>query len=401
MELFVNSKFDFVRWRFHALALSLIVVAIGGILFFTRGLNVGIDFAGGATVVLRFQEEPPVAELRASVDNATIQRYGEAGENSVLVRIPVGEGERDYAGQVVENLDERLNAGVAGKLDLNLQGRAAIADLLRDADPDNRGSSPDAAAAYDAIAEKIIDRRSELGIFTDLSQATSVEGVSPAAATLLRERAALGRFNVLSQETVGPQVGEDLRIKAIWAIILATLAMGAYIAVRFDVKFGVAGIVALVHDSALALAFMLMINAEFAIITVAAFLMIIGYSINDSVVVYDRVRENVKKLRMREDFETVLNKSLNQTLSRTMLTGGSVMLVLLALIFLGGEVIHEFALLLLVGTIAGTYSTLFLVPLVVIAWNRRASSSKSAYGAADRRGESRVGEPAAANGRKR
>lgn len=398
MNLFVNSNFNFLRWRFRAIAFSVVFIAIGLSLLAIRGMNLGIDFAGGANVILRFQEEPPIADLRSIVASATIQQYGPPEDNSVLLRLPQAEEEGDYAGQVVTMLNQRLNEEAAGKLDLNFQGRAALADLLKSVDPDNRGSSPDALAAYDALAQRVIDRRSSLGIFTSIDQVTSVEGVSPAAAQVLRDEVALGQFNILNQETVGPQVGRELQQKAFWAIVLATLAMGAYIAVRFDVKFGVAAVICLAHDVFIALAFLGMIHGEFEIITVAAFLMVIGYSINDTVVVYDRVRENVRKLRMKEDFEGVLNRSLNQTLSRTILTGGSVILVLLCLIFWGGEVIHEFALLLLIGTLAGTYSTMTIVPAIVLAWNRRlASKSKSVYGAADRR-ETRVGEPATANG---
>ncbi|HVR42626.1 MAG TPA: protein translocase subunit SecF [Thermoanaerobaculia bacterium] len=400
MELFVNSKFNFLRWRYHALAFSLAFIAIGLGMLFTRGVNLGIDFAGGANVILRFQGPPPIAELRSIVEGSTIQQYGPPEDNAVLIRLPQTGVEGDYAGQVVALLNERLNEEGEGKLDLNFQGRAALADMLKEADPDGRGSSPAALAFYDELAQRVIDRRSDLGIFTDVDQVTSVEGVSPATARILRERTFLGAFNLLSQETVGPQVGRELQQKAMWAIILATLAMGAYIAVRFDFKFGIAAILSLVHDSMFALAFLGMINGQFEIITVAAFLMIIGYSINDTVVVYDRVRENVRKLRIRDDFESVINRSLNQTLSRTVLTGGSVMLVLLSLIFRGGEVIHEFALLLLVGTTAGMFSTLFVVPAIVLAWNRR-FRSKSAYGGGERRTESRVGEPATAGGRKR
>jgi preprotein translocase subunit SecF len=371
MDLFVNSKIDFLKWRYHAIAFSAIFLVIGFAVIAMRGVNFGIDFAGGANVILRFQENPPLSELRAIVSDATIQQYGRADEHSVLLRLPRAKQEGDYAGRVVTILNQRLNGDLQGKIDLNYQGRAALAELLQSADPDGRGNSPDAAAYYNTLAERVIRQRSERGIFTSIDQITGVEGVTPAAARLIRERVTLGRFNVLNQETVGPQVGRELQQKAIWAIVLATLAMGAYIAVRFDLKFGFAGVIILIHDSAMTLAFLAMINAEFEIITVAAFLMVIGYSINDTVVVYDRVRENVKKIRMRESFENVLNHSLNQTLSRTILTGGSVVLVLLSLIFLGGEVIKDFALLLLLGTIVGTYSTLFIVPAVVIAWENR------------------------------
>lgn len=370
MDLFVDSKIDFLRWRFHAIAFSVVFIAIGLALLFGRGMNLGIDFAGGANVILRFQEEPPIQDLRSIVSDATIQQYGPTEDHSVLLRLPQIQQEGDYAGQVVGNLNQRLNPEGNGKLDLNYQGRSALADLLKAEDPDNRGTSPDAMAHYEDLAQRVIARRSEIGIFTSMDQVTSVDGVSPAVAQLLGEQTFLGAFNVLNQETVGPQVGRELQQKALWAIILATLAMGAYIAVRFDFKFGVAAVLCLIHDTMFAIAFLGMIHGEFEIITVAAFLMIIGYSINDTVVIYDRVRENIRKSRAREDFAAVLNRSMNQTLSRTILTGGSVALVLLSLIFWGGEVTKEFALLLLIGTIAGTYSTLTVVPAIVLAWNR-------------------------------
>lgn len=381
MQIFVNPNYNILKWRWHWIAGSVLFILIGLGVMAARGVNLGIDFAGGASVILRFQEEPPIAELRSIVSDASIQQYGKREENSVLIRLPQTSEEGDYAGRVVTMLNQRLNSGAAGKLDLNFQGSAAIAEVLQAADPDGRGTSPDAIAHYRTVAENIIDRRSELGIFTSMDQVTGAEGVTPAAARVIRDRAVLGSFNLLSGETVGPAVGKELQQKAMWAIILSTLAMGAYIAVRFDLKFGVAGVLILIHDSLVALAFLAMINGEFEIITVAAFLMIIGYSINDTVVVYDRVRENVKKVRMRESFEDVLNHSLNQTLSRTILTGGSVMLVLLSLIFFGGEVIKEFALLLLVGTIAGTYSTLFIVPAIVIAWQKKLGRSSVPGGA--------------------
>ncbi|HEY0787082.1 MAG TPA: hypothetical protein VGE86_00460 [Thermoanaerobaculia bacterium] len=173
MEFFVNPKINFLKWRFHALAFSLTFIAIGAGLLATRGLNLGIDFAGGANVILRFQQAPPISQLRAIVADATIQQYGKAEENSVLIRLPQAKQEGDYAGRVLTMLNQRLNADLQGKLDLNFQGRSALADILLSVDPDRRGSSPDAVAYYQGLAEKIIDRRSELGIFTSMDQVTS------------------------------------------------------------------------------------------------------------------------------------------------------------------------------------------------------------------------------------
>ncbi len=370
MQIFVNTNYDFLKWRLRVTVLFLAIMAVGAAFLFSRGLNLGIDFSGGANVILRFTGPVPIGELRSSLPDATIQQYGPAEENRILIRLPQQQREGDYAGQIVTTLHESMNPESGSKHDLNYLGRDRLAGLLREADPDRRGTNAAAQQHYNDLASRIIEKRSELGIFTDVRQVTSTPGVTTATAAVLNERAFIGRFNLLSQETVGPQIGKELQSKAIWAIILATLAMGIYIAVRFDLRFGVAAIIGLIVDVAVTLAFVAMARLEFSLITVAAFLMIIGYSINDKVVIYDRVRENVRKSR-GEIYTAILNRSLNQTLSRTILTGGCVLLILLSLIFFGGAVIHDFAVLLFIGTVVGTITTLTVVPAVVIAWNRR------------------------------
>jgi len=384
MEIFVNPKYDFLKWRFHAIAITTLFILAGLAIFLTRGLNVGIDFAGGANVILRFQKAVPIEQLRSQLPNATIQSYGKSEDRSVLIRLPLQQQEGDYAGQAVTRLHNVFNPAGGSKVDLNFQGSGSLSELLKSQDPDLKGRGIAAEQHYARVGQAIIAKRSELGLFTDYGQVTSVPGLSTASARVLSGRSYLGQFNVLNQESVGPQVGRELQQKAIWAIVLSTLAMGLYIAIRFDLKFGVAGIICLVHDVLFAFAFLAMVRGEFSLITVAAFLMIIGYSINDTVVIYDRVRENVKKSRVREDFDTILNRSLNQTLSRTILTGGSVLLILLSLILFGGEVIHDFALLLFVGVIIGTISTLTVVPAVVLFWNKRLSRRQGTYGGGNR-----------------
>jgi len=370
MQIFVNANYDFVKYRFHAVVFSLIWVLIGAGLFLKNGINWGIDFAGGANVVLKFRDQVPLNRLRADLADATIQSYGKAEDRAVLIRLPRQKGEVDLAGQVVAKLNRDLNPEAAtGKLDLNFQGRDRLTDLLASVDPDNKGTRPDARAYYAAVAQNIINRRSEVGIFTSMQQVTSAPGDTVGIARVINERTFLGAFNVLNQETVGPQVGRELQQKAVWAVILSTLAMGAYLWMRFDLMFGVAAVVCIVHDVCVSLAFLGMINGEFSLNIVAALLLIVGYSINDTVVTYDRVRENRRKLKTRATLEEQLNLAMNQTLSRTILTSGSVVIVLIALILFGGKVIHEFALVLLVGVIAGTYSTVTIVPAVAIAWN--------------------------------
>ena len=372
MQIFVNTNYDFVRWRWHATLLSLLLIGAGVFVFLTRGIHLGIDFSGGANITLRFAQPPPLQELRAALPAAVIQQYGPAADNSVLIRLPRQQTEGDYAGQVVSNLHDTLNPEGAAKHDLNYHGSDRMAALLQEADPDKRGTNPAAVQHYQALANRIIDARSEIGVFSSMQQVSSVPGVTPAVASMLNERAFLGRFNLLSQETVGPQVGSELQQKAFWAIVLSTLAMAIYIAIRFEggLVFGGAALVRIIHDVAVAMAFLLFMRLEFSLNVVAALLTIVGYSINDTVVMYDRVRENKRRIKLPMTTAEHINKAINDTLSRTILTSATVLVVLLSLLAFGGEVIRGFAWILTIGVISGTYSTLFLVPAVVVAWDR-------------------------------
>jgi preprotein translocase subunit SecF len=384
MQIFVNSKYDFVKWRFYAVSFSVLFTLLGLAMFLKHGVNWGIDFAGGATITLRFKDPVPMDRLRADLTSASIQQYGKAEDHAVLIRLPELNKEVDYAGQVVAKLNADLNPQTTSKLDLNFHGRDRLTELLASADPEAKGSSPAARDYYKSVAQNIVTRRSELGIFTNMSQLTSAPGVTTRIAGFLNDKCFLGAFNVLDQETVGPQVGHDLQQKAILAVVLSTLAMGLYLWIRFDLMFGVSAIVCIVHDVLMSLAFLMIINGEFSLNIVAALLLIVGFSINDTVVMYDRVRENRRKLKARMNLEEQLNLAMNQTLSRTILTSGSVVIVLVALILFGGKVIHEFAWILLIGVLAGTYSTVTIVPAVAIAWNNMTGRKHDLAGPANR-----------------
>jgi preprotein translocase subunit SecF len=384
MQIFVNSKYDFVKWRFYAVSFSLLFMLLGLAMFFKHKVNWGIDFAGGATITLRFKDAVPMDRLRADLAVASIQQYGKAENNSVLIRLPELKKETDYAGQIVAKLNADLNPQTTTKLDLNYHGKDRLSELLFAADPDAKGTTAAARDYYRNIAQNIVTRRSELGVFTNMSQVTSAPGVTTRVAGFLNDKCFLGAFNLLNQETVGPQVGHDLQRKAILAVVLSTLAMGAYLWIRFDLMFGASAIVCIVHDVLMSLAFLMMINGEFSLNIVAALLLIVGFSINDTVVMYDRVRENRRKLKTRMTLEEQLNLAMNQTLSRTILTSGSVVIVLIALILFGGKVIHEFAWILLIGVLAGTYSTVTIVPAVAIAWNNMTGRKHDLSGPATR-----------------
>lgn len=173
-------------------------------------------------------------------------------------------------------------------------------------------------------------------------------------------------FEIRRVETVGPKVGKDLRKKALYAVLFSTLMMGAYIAFRFEPRLGIGAGVALLHDVLITAGALSLMNMEFDLTVVAALLSVVGFSVNDTVIICDRIRENMRKMR-RESLAEIINRSVNETLSRTVITTGTAVLVILALFFLGGEVIHTFAFALLVGFSVGTYSSIYIAsPFVLL-----------------------------------
>lgn len=177
-------------------------------------------------------------------------------------------------------------------------------------------------------------------------------------------------------EMVGPKVGKDLREKAILSIIYATIGIVLYISWRFEFKYALAAIIALIHDVLITMGAFSILDKEFTLVIVAAFLTIIGYSLNDTIVVFDRIRENLRR-RSKDPLDRIINRSINQTLSRTLLTSGTTLMVVLALFFLGGEIIHDFSFALLVGVIVGTYSSIFIASVTLVIWDTRVSARKA------------------------
>ena len=182
-------------------------------------------------------------------------------------------------------------------------------------------------------------------------------------------------FEVRRIESVGPKVGKELRQRGAWSVIAATIMMGVYIWVRFELRFGLGAVVALIHDVLVTIGALMIANYEFDLTIVAALLTVVGYSVNDTVIVCDRVRENMRKIK-RESLESIINTSINETLSRTIITTGTAILVLLALFILGGGVIRPFAFALLVGFFSGVYSTIFIASPVVLMWEKRPATKK-------------------------
>jgi preprotein translocase subunit SecF len=376
MEFLTDSKFDFMKYRgvFVWVSIALLVTAFVE-LFFLTGLNLGIDFAGGTQLTVRLRDEFEIQELRRTLEAAglpesQIQRYGSAEDREVLIKTPItGDSEEGSSAILIEAFNRDLNPDAGGKFDLNQRGKEALAALLFEADPDGRRITDEDAARehYDQAAAAILAERQNLALFESWEQVGRV--ADPAYLDVLQEKAFLGAFNVLSNENVGPQIGSELRTKGILAVTLSLIGMLLYIWYRFELRFGVGAVVAVFHDFLITLGLFAIINYEFNLSTIAAFLTLVGYSVNDTVVIFDRVRENLRRHR-RLPLVEIMNLSLNQTLSRTVLTSGTTLLVVSCLFFLGGEVIRGFAFVLLIGVIIGTYSSIFVASPFTLLWEK-------------------------------
>ncbi|HEV2845577.1 MAG TPA: protein translocase subunit SecF [Thermoanaerobaculia bacterium] len=374
MEFLRDTNYDFMKYRKFWVVVSLLLVGIAIFSVFFHGkLNIGVDFAGGTQIRLKFREQPDINRIRTvlagqGLGDATIQSAGDdEGANEVMIRTRLVEGKEEGSrDQVMAALDKAYNAGIAGKPDLNKVGAGAVAAVLAQANPDRVAG--DAAAHYDGVAKTILDKRKDLGLFKGWND-LSGPGVSPAVVSALQQRAALGTFALQAVENVGPQIGEELRRQGFWAVILSLIGMMVYIWIRFELRFGIGAIMACIHDVLVTLGLYAIAGFEFNLTTIAAFLTLIGYSVNDTVVIFDRVRENMRKTRRKPMIE-ILNDSINQTLSRTILTGGSTLLALAALLVWGGDVIRGFAFVMFVGILVGTYSSIYVASPFTLLWEQ-------------------------------
>ncbi len=313
MRIIQNPNFNFIRWRWHAIVLSLLIVVGGVATAISRGgLPLGVDFSGGTLIVVKFAQpttEETVRQALGSVgDQASVQRYGSVQDQSYLIRLPVMEG-----------MEAEANLNLASE---------QVENALRAAN--------------------------------------------------------IGQFETINRDIVGPTIGEDLRRKGVWATLTAIGGILVYIGIRFRFAFAIGAVVATFHDILVTLAFLMWFGYDLTLNVVAAFLTIAGYSVNDTNVVFDRVRENQRTAR-REPLDQLVNRAVNQTLARTVITAGTTFLAVVSLFALGGEVLRGFAFTLMVGIVAGTYSTVFLASAIAIVLSRRSSAAQTTRAAADAR----------------
>jgi preprotein translocase subunit SecF len=288
-------KIPFTRYRKIAIIISTIVNLAVLIMLFVKGPNLGVDFAGGTMVHLKFQQNVTIPDVRQAFEKmdlggSVIQDFGQPGSNEYLVRLDQTSVEIGVLGEQIKKV--------------------------------------------------------------------------------LTDQFGADQFEVRRIESVGPKIGEDLRQRGALSVIVATIMMGIYIWFRFDFRFGIGAVIALAHDVLVAVGALMLANYEFDLTIIAALLTIVGFSVNDTVVICDRIRENMRKIK-RETLEGIINISINETLSRTILTTGAALLVLVSLYLLGGAVIRPFAFTLLVGFISGVYSTIFIASPVILMWEKK------------------------------
>jgi preprotein translocase subunit SecF len=293
MRIFTHANYNFIRWRWHAIGLSLAIVIAGVAVMATRGLPLGLDFTGGTLLVLQFEQNVTEQQVRNAVaplpGDEVVNVYDDPAKRQLMVRLPLTEG---------------------------------------------------------------------------LEQGNSLERGAQEVERLIKA-ANLGNFTVVSRDLVGPVVGQDLQRRGIYATLASIVAIAVYIGFRFRFSFAIGAIAATLHDVVITLAFLTFFGYDLSLNVVAAILTITGYSVNDTIVIFDRVRENMRS-RRRDSLETLVNDSVNQTLSRTIITAGTTFLSVLALYIFGGEALEGFAFTMLVGIVSGTYSTVFIASAIAI-----------------------------------
>ena len=378
MRVLHNTSLRFMHFKWLWLGVSLAAIAVSILLITVGpGFKLGVDFAGGTQITIKFKSDPDLGRIRKALEDlqigtVTIQRFGDPSDRELLIRMQNPKQEEgDFAAPMVAALDREFNQ-VQAAIRMNLQGADVIADALVEADPDAVGGAVSGRQAYyRPMADAILQLRKQKGLLVGPQDLTGVAALSTGVRTYLSQSARFGEFSLLAADNVGPLVGKDLQKKATLAVTFSLLGMLVYIWFRFQLQYGIGAVLALVHDTVIALGALSLTGREIDIATIAALLTLVGYSVNDTVVIFDRIRERLK-LDRGKPLEVVMDLAINQTLSRTIITSVLTELVVVSLFLFGGEVINTFAFVLMIGIVVGTYSSVCIAsPIALFASNWR------------------------------
>jgi preprotein translocase subunit SecF len=398
MEFFKQTNINWMGKAkyFFALSGTLLVIGIAACIH-NGGLSYGIDFKGGTLVTVGFAQPPNVDAIRHNLEaqglgDSTIQSVHDISNpsaNQLQIGLPVkSEGAQaldEGKTTIIKALTSSFPPAPAGMVDINTATPAVVGEYLTRKDPLGLGIA--VGDRYTQIAQQITSFRDtkRSGIIKDFSDLNN-SGAPPQAVTSLQGGFYTGPFGEPTAEIVGPKVGAELRRQAVYVTLYALAGMLVYIAIRFEWIYGVAAVIAVFHDVLITLGLFSLFHQyfEISLTVIAALLTLVGYSMNDTIVIFDRVRENNRLMR-REPFADIVNRSINQTLSRTILTSGLTFLTVLVLFLMGGPALQSFSFALVIGIVVGTYSSFGIAAPLVVAWNRwqgpkAAVSSGSAAG---------------------
>jgi preprotein translocase subunit SecF len=372
MEIFRNTKFDFLSWKWVAIGASLTLLCVGIVSLVVKGGPLyGIDFRGGAVMEVIWAGRPPAHQIRTALA-AKIPGAVNVTETVDVQGVLIGIDMRDERSleKARETMTQTLESTFspdASRPDFNNAGESILVERLRDPLQRANVSLSEEQLQKLVAAMRDFKDRQRSGLLKSFDELSGVGGVTPSVVSVLKQECRLAPFGIRRTEVVGPKVGKDLRWQAVMATMYALAGMLVYIAFRFEWIYGVAAVVAVFHDTVVTIGLFSLFNKELDLTVVAALLTLVGYSMNDTIVIFDRIRENLKFMR-RESLTSLINISVNQTLSRTVLTSGLTFLTVLSLFLFGGAVLNGFAFALVVGILIGTYSSVFVAGPILVFW---------------------------------
>jgi len=372
MRFFENFNYDFLGKRKFAYAISGTLFLIGVIAAVTRGFQFGIDFKGGSEIVLQFEKPINISEVRADVENIglgnmEVKTFG--GETGVMIRTEMQVVPVEVYPKVIEGIEaeiEKLMPGVPRRL----IDSSASSVTYTFQNPDTANQIIDALFAAGFQSGRVSEEPDNVEMLVSV-------GIADWIKENLRAKITDNTFTVLKEDRVGPKIGEELKRDAVLAIFFAMIVILVYLGFRFKFVFAFGAVAALFHDVLITLGLFALLyglipglNLDIDLTIIAAFLTLVGYSINDTVIVFDRIRENLKIHKTRPLFD-IINTSISQTMSRTVITSGTTLLTVLVLMIFGGEVLRAFAFTLFFGIIIGTYSSIFVASTLVYEYAKK------------------------------